>query len=188
MFDISHSERSDIDTGLEAMLGLAKHRSAEAEQLALDAARLLSCTDSRLQDYLDQGFFKRGWYVLSGKTRALESATTADLIDMQKYAWRYINLLQERDLMLAHSMIAVKNNLMTLAIDQDDVKREVTRLAGRVYDRFMVLEERVGDLEVSQRIHGWILTIDTSDHYEAYPERLSRLLKNPLPSCFGFDS
>lgn len=172
MFDISHAELKDIDNSLNEKLQWAHEGSVLAEQLALDAARLLSCTDARLQDYVGQGFFKRCWFTLSGKTSALERATQADLVEMQKYAWRYINLLQERDLMLAHSMIATKNNLMTLAVGQGDLKGEVTRLADRVYDRFVALEERVGDLEASHRIHAWLLTIDTCDYDRKYPENL----------------
>ena len=176
MFDLSQSEIRNIDAALEGKLAWAADRSAAAEQLALDASRLLSCTENRLQDYVGQGFFYRCWFTLSGKTGSLERATQSDLIEMQKYGWRFINLLQERDLMLAHSIIAVKNNLTTLAFDHDDLKSEVNRLANRVYDRFVQLDGRVGDLEVSQRIHGWLLTIETRDYDTIFPQNL-RLLR-----------
>lgn len=176
MFDISVSECGAIDATLEGKLAWAKAGKAEAEQLALDASRLLCCTENRLEEYAGQGFFKRCWFTLSGKTGALERANQADLVGMQKHAWRYINLLQERDLMLAHSMITVKNNLMTLAVDKDDMKQEITRLADKVYDRFIALDERIKDIEVSQNIHAWLLTIEAKDYDEKYPDNI-RLLR-----------
>lgn len=176
MFDISKSEAQAIDGFLEQKLAWATNRRALSEQMALDASRLLSCTEDRLEVYAGQGFFKRCWFTLSGKVGEAERASTKDLVEMQKYAWRYINLLQERDLLAAHSIIAVKNNLLTLAVDQEEVRKEVCRLAGRVYDRFVALEERVGNIEVSQQIHGWLLTIDTRDYDEILPPNL-RLLR-----------
>jgi hypothetical protein len=176
MFEMTQDEMKEIDSALEGKLKWAKERNAETEQLAMDASRLLSCTEARLQEYAGQGFFKRCWYQFTGKTGSLERIMQSDLISMQKYAWRYINLLQERDLMLAHSMIVVKNNLRSLAFDQNILKSEVGRLADKVYKRFTALEQRVDNHEASQRIHSWLLTIETHDYNERYPEGL-RLLR-----------
>lgn len=169
MFDYSQSELQVIDQALEGKLAWARDGRAQAEQMALDASRLLSCVEDRLGDYAGQGFFKRCWFGLSGKNGAIERANQNDLVEMQKYAWRYINLLQERDLLAAQSIIAVKNNLLTLAIDQSAIKDEITRLADRVYDRFVALEDRVAKVEAAQNIHGWLLTIDACDYDEKFP-------------------
>ena len=176
MFDCSPTEIQDIDSHLDAKLVWAKTRMAVAEQLALDASRLLACTSDRLATYQGQSFFKRCWFGLSGRNGTIQRANENDLIEMQKYAWRYLNLLQERDLLAAHSIITVKNNLMTLAVDQDDIRREVSRLADRVYNRFVALDERVDKIEVSQRIHSWLLTIDMRGYDSAFPPHL-RLLR-----------
>lgn len=176
MFDCSQSEVQAIDSALEPKLAWALDRRDVTEQMALDASRLLSCVDKRVADYVDQGFFKRCWFGLTGKNGKIERANQKDLIEMQKYAWRYISLLQERDLLLAHSMIVVKNNLLTLSVEQDEVRKEICRLADKVYDRFVALEDRVGDLEISRNIHGWLLTLDTRDYDQRYPDNL-RLLR-----------
>lgn len=176
MFDCSTTEIQTIDSHLDVKLAWAKSRMAVAEQLALDASRLLACTGDRLATYQGQGFFKRCWFGLSGRNGNIQRANERDLIDMQKYAWRYLNLLQERDLLAAHSIITVKNNLMTLAVDQDDIRREVSRLADRVYNRFVALDERVDKIEASQRIHGWLLTIDMRGYDSAFSPSL-RLLR-----------
>ena len=176
MFDYSNKELEAIDQVLEPKLAWAKDRTVEAEQLALDATRLLSCTEERLGEIYDRGFFTRCWYSLSGKHGEVARANQNDLISMQKTAWRYINLLQERDLMLAHSILTIKNNLMTLAVDQEDTRKQIAFMAQKVYDRFIALEDRMKQVEVSTKIHSWLLTLDTFDYDEKYPPNF-RLLR-----------
>lgn len=176
MFDLSHSEVQAIDSALEPKLAWAVDRRAVAEQMAVDASRILSCVEDRVADYVGRGFFNRCWFALSGKTGEVQRANQNDLIEMQKYAWRYLQMLQERDLLLAQSMIVVKNNLLTLAVRQDEIRKEVNRLADRVYDRFVALEERVAGLEVSSHYHGWLLTLDMRGYEQRYTKNL-RLLK-----------
>jgi hypothetical protein len=176
MFDFATTELQAIDDVLEPKLAWAQNRQAQSEQMALDASRLLSCVDDRLGDYASQGFFRRCWFTLSGKSGEVERANAHDLVEMQKHAWRYITLLQERDLLMAHSVIAVKNNLLTLAVRQNDQRGEIMRLAGRVYDRFVALESRMDRIEVASNIHSWLLTIETRNYDEKYTPYL-RLLR-----------
>lgn len=176
MFNYSSAELTKIDKKLDPMLVRAGEQDIEAQQLALDATRLLSCTAERLEEYKDQGFFKRGWSALSGKTASMDKLNQKDLIEMQKISWRYLALLQERDLMLAHTIVAVKNNLLTLAVQEEETRRSITELAKRVVQRFEDLEKRVGKLEVATEIHSWLLTIETYDYDEKYPPNL-RLLR-----------
>lgn len=176
MFDFAATELQSIDELLESKLAWAQDRQALCEQMALDASRLLSCVEDRLGDYSGQGFFRRCWSGLSGKNGEVERANARDLIEMQKHAWRYINLLQERDLLMAHSVITVKNNLLTLAVQQDETRDEITRLAGRIYDRFVALESRVEHIQVASNIHSWLLTLETRDYDEKYTPHL-RLLR-----------
>ena len=180
MFDYTTQELSTIDGMLEPKLAWAENRTAEAEQLALDATRIISCTEDRLEDYINQGFFKRCWGKLCGKQGEIQRANQKDLIEMQKFGWRYINLLQERDLLLAHSIITIKNNLVTLAVEQEDIRNEITRMAEKVYHRLVDLEKRVESLEVETKIHSWLLTVDTYDYEEKYPPyfRLLRVVND----------
>lgn len=176
MFEYTPTELSLIDKQLDPILNRAKERSIEMEQLALDSTRLLSCTSNRLEEYKDKGFFKRCWSSLTGKTGALERANQADLIQMQKIAWRYLQLLNERDLMLAHSMITLKNNLVTLQIKEDETRKAITLMANIIWDRFESLEDRVDQLEVDSKIHSWLLTLSTRDYDDRFPPHI-RLLK-----------
>ena len=176
MFDCSATELQTIDGALEPKLAWATTRRVETEQLALDATRLLSCTESRLEDYKDKGFFKRCWFTLAGKHGEMMRANVNDLNVMQKYAWRYLKLLNERDLLLAHSVITLKNNLYTLAVDQKDIKEEITRLAEKMANRFEDIENRLANVETATSIHSWLLTIKTRDYDSRYTPHL-RLLK-----------
>jgi TPR repeat protein len=178
MFDYSGNELKAIDEALEPKLAWAEQKLPEAEQLALDATRLLSCTENRLNEYADKGFFKRALYQLGGKSGDIMRTNQADLLSMQKAAWRYISLLQERDLMMAHSILTIKNNLLTLAVDQDDIKKQITIMADKVLERFLELEDRMKKVEVSSKIHSWLLTLDTYDYDEKYPPffRLLRIV------------
>lgn len=177
MLALSSAEIKEIDAGLESKMDWARTRSAEAEQLALDVTRLLSCTEDRLDHIKKQGFFSRCWGKLSGKTGEMERANTTDLISMQKVGFRYINMLQEQQLMMAHSMLSLKNNLVALAVKEEETRNLIAMLAERTLDRFQALESRVDQLEVSTQLQGWLLTIEDRDYEELYPQPYIRMLK-----------
>jgi|GEM_PF-2010045 len=175
MFDTSRTELATLDATLEPLLNRAREQTAQAEQLALDATRLLSVRPEQLGVVSPQPFYRRLWVAFSGQP----TGPTPDeqrLYAMQKLGWRYLQMLNERDLMLAHGMITVKNNLLTLAVAETETRQMLTDMANRIADRFERLEDRVGQLEVQQGIHGWLLTLDTLDYPDRYPERL-RLLR-----------
>ena len=171
MFDYSPNELTVIDQQLDPLLQWAGDRIVQTQQLSMDASRLLSCTSNRLNDYQNKGFFIRCWYTLSGKTGAVERANQNDLIEMQRLSWRYLNLLQERDLMLAHTSIVIRNNLLALAKKEEETRMAITQMAERIIQRFESLEKRVDQLEVTSQIHSWLLTIDQRD----YDEQLSAI-------------
>ena len=180
MYNYSSKELTIIDQQLDPILVQAAKHGVETQQLALDATRLLSCTEDRLEEYKDKGFFKRCWSKLSGKTGSMVRANQNDLIGMQKVSWRYLTVLQERDLMLAHSIIAVKNNLLTLAVKEEETRRSIIELADRISLRFTALEDRVDRLEVATGLHGWLLTLSAYDYDERFPPyiRLLRVVRD----------
>ena len=64
----------------------------------------------------------RCWSSFSGKTSQTQRDNQNDLISMQKTAWRYLQMLNERDILMAHSLITIKNNLETLAIKEEETR------------------------------------------------------------------
>jgi hypothetical protein len=170
-------EVKGIDARVEGMLDWAASRTHEAEQLALDSARLLSCTGERMDRLAKQGFFKRCWSRFSGEASAMERANTADLIQMQKTSLRYINMLQEQQLMMAHSMLSLKNNLFSLAVQEEETREIVTLLAQRTLERFEKLESRVDQIEISTNLQGWLLGLEEREYDERIPTEYMRLFQ-----------
>ena len=176
MFDSTSTELKQYDEQLNPILEKAKDQSLQTQQLALDATRLFSCTEKRLNDYSDKGFFKRCWYFLYGKTGEVQRANQSDLVEMQKIGWRYLNLLNERDLMNANSIVTVKNNLLTLAVQEEETRKAVADMADKISERMEKFESRLKEVETTTDIHSWLWTLDTSEVYERLPPKM-RLLR-----------
>ncbi|GHU06452.1 hypothetical protein FACS1894158_12910 [Betaproteobacteria bacterium] len=174
---MTESETRGVDSKIEGMMDWANERKYEAEQLALDSARLLACTGDRLDNLAKQGFFKRCVSRFTGEAGATERANTSDLIQMQKMSLRYINMLQEQQLMMAHSMLTLKNNLFSLAIKEEETRNLVALLAQNTLERFEKLESRVGQLEISNNLQGWLLGLEEREYDERIPTEHMRLFR-----------
>ena len=169
-------EERKIDSSVEKMMDWAKSNQVKAEQLAMDSARLVACTSDRLDKISKQGFFQRCWSRFTGEAGSIERANEKDLIEMQKYGLRYINMLQENQVLLAHSMISLKNNLYALYVQEEDTRDIVYDLAQRTFERFKKLESRVDQLEVTTNIQGWLITIEELGYDKKYLQKYFRLL------------
>ena len=175
----------ESDVLLEKKIAWAKERQAEAEQLALDAARLLSCTDDQLNKLSKQGFFKRCWNAFSGENASLNRANTANLLQMQKMSLRYITMLQEQQLMTAHSLLALRSNLLTLAAKQEETQGLIIALAEKTLARFEALEGRIDQMEITQNLQGWLLTLEDRDYERKFPTPCLRLMR-VINDYFGY--
>ena len=175
MFNANATELATLDRTLEPLLARASERAAETEQLAMDATRLLSVRPDQLAIVVKQPFFKRLLGGLTGNTQAQTTAAQTQLFEMQRLSWRYLQLLNERELMLAHTMITVKNNLLTLAVKETETRNMLTMMANRISERFTALEQRVETIEIQQNIHSWLLTLDAYDYPDRYPAKLRML-------------
>lgn len=174
---MTEAEERTIDSSVEQMMDWAKSNQVKAEQLAMDSARLLSCSSERINRLAKQGFFKRCWSRFTGEAGSIERANEKDLIEMQKYGLRYINMLQENQVLLAHSMISLKNNLYALSVQEEETRNIICNLAQRTLERFEKLENRVDQLEVSTNLNGWIITLEDCEYDEKYPTEYIRLFK-----------
>lgn len=171
------AEQKNIDSQIEKMMDWVKSNQAEAEQLAMDSARLIACTGDRLDRIKNQGFFKRCWNRLTGKTGEMERANVNDLISMQKKAFRYMNMLQEQQMLMAHSLLALKNNLVALAVKEEETRAMVGLLAQKTLERFEGLESRVDQLEISTNLQGWLLGLEEREYDEKIPTDYMRLFR-----------
>ena len=171
------AEERGIDSKVEQMMDWAKKRKAEAEQLALDSARLMSCSSERMDRLRNQNFFKRCWGCFTGASGGMERANVNDLIQMQKMAFRYVNMLQEQQLLMAHSMLSLKNNLLSLSVKEEETRNLIGLLAQRTLERFEKLENRVDQLEVFSNLQGWLLGLEEREYDEKIPTKYMRIFK-----------
>lgn len=174
---MTQTEEKSIDSKVEQMMDWAQSRQIEAEQLALDSARLMACTTDRLDRLSKQGFYKRCWSRFNGDANAMERANVNDVIQMQKMAFRYVNMLQEQQLLMAHSLLSLKNNLNSLAVREEETRNLIALLAQRTLERFEQLEGRVGKLETSSNLHDWLFALEERDYEEKIPTDYMRLLR-----------
>lgn len=152
----------------EKLIANAERNKVEAQQLALDAGKLLTVTAERLEDYKDRGFFKRCWYKISGKQDELNRANQTDLIAMQKYAWIYLMKLQEQNLIQAQAIAVIRNNLK-------DVMNEIAEIHDMIsviVEKFDELDARVKDLEQTTELHDWLLHIEAKDDIQRSSPRI----------------
>lgn len=177
MLAMTTAEQKNIDSQVEQMMDWAQKRKIEAEQLALDSARLMACTTDRLDRLKNQGFFRRCWNRFTGKTGEMERANVSDLIEMQKKAFRYINMLQDQQMLMAHSLLSLKNNLVALAIRESETRDMIGALAQKTRERFEELENRTDQLEISTNLQGWLLGLEERDYDRRYPTQYIRMFR-----------
>ena len=163
------------DQKMVNLLRLAKRNQLEAQRLAMDCARMLSFTTDQIEQIRDQGFFKRIANKFTGKSRETDLITKDNLTLMQEMSFRYMELLNENDLLLFDSVITLKNQLSYLKIENDKTKAVINEFVQYVANRFDEIETRIERLETTSAIHGWLLTIEEYN-YNRFPIYI-RLLK-----------
>lgn len=181
------TQDKEFDTAVKQQLDEAKDNSSRLLQIATDATRFLSVADNTISQVKESGFFQRLRNMLpDGKNQlqvnALQSSVQSlavsqrEIAEMQKMSWQLLEQLNERNLLTADALITVKNNLNSLAVEQNEVKKAITTMANKVADRFERLENRVSNVEDSQRLDTWISGIEVDDYYPTLPKTI-RFLK-----------
>ena len=144
---------------LEELIANAERNKVEAQQLALDAGKLLTITSDRLDEHKDKGFFKRCWYKISGKQGELDRANQKDLIEMQKYAWFYLMRLQEQNLIQAQAIAVIRNNLK-------DVANEIAEINDMISTIIEKFDARITKLEQVTALIDWSNAIEARDDFQ----------------------
>jgi len=165
-----------FDEQLGMALKLAEFNRLEAQRLATDCAQLLSASTQTMGSLKGKGFFQRVWNKLGGRDDALRNLNINNLIQIQQKAFRYIELLNQNNLMMGESIITVKNQLNYIKADNIETKRAITVLAQKIKSKFESLERRIERLEITTAIHGWLLTIEEMEYVKRFSPHI-RLLK-----------
>ncbi len=186
-YEMTDEERQDYDTVIEETIDVNKKNPSRLMQIATDATRFLSVASNTIEQVKESGFFQRLRDLLPSNRRTQQmnglqesvnslSVSQEEIKEMQKLSWRMIEQLNERNLLTADALITVKNNLNSLAVEQNEVKTAIIDMANKVADRFEKLETRVANVEENGRLRTWILGIEVNAYYESLPETI-RFLK-----------
>lgn len=186
-YEMTQEEQNEFDSSINQALDESKNNSSRLMQLATDATRFLSVASETVSQVKETGFFQRIKDLLPSKKHQEEisamqnnvqnlAIAQQDIVEMQKMSWRLLEQLNERNLLTADALITVKNNLNSLSVEQNEVKTAIISMANKVADRFERLENRVSNVEDSQRLDTWISGIEVDDYYPTLPKTI-RFLK-----------
>lgn len=154
---------------LEAVTTLVNRHKANAaltQQLALDASRLITSSQERLNRQSGAGFLKRFASSLTGKTSENQLLNQADTLQMQKYAWHYLKQLQQQNLINAQSIAVIRNNLGAM----NDYIIETRDFLETAIDR---INSRLKTVENSAKFHSWSLNIEANKRrFKSIPSNL----------------
>lgn len=153
-----------------------KHRanSTVTQQLAMDASRLVTASQERLARQSEAGFFKRIAYAVSGKTRENQALNQADMLQMQRFSWHYLQQLQQQNLITAQSIAVIRNNLGTM----NEVIIETRDFLEQAIDK---IDQRLRNVENITNFSNWALNI------EANKRRFAPTPKNLLVLQLAYD-
>lgn len=153
-----------------------KHRtnSAVTQQLAMDASRLVAASQERLARQSEAGFFKRLAHAVSGKTSENQGLNQADMLQMQRFAWHYLQQLQQQNLITAQGIAVIRNNLGMM----NEVIIETRDFLEQAIDR---IDQRLRRVEHNASLSGWALDI------EGNKRRFAPIPKNLLVLQLAYD-
>lgn len=186
-YEMTDEEQNEFDGVINQTIENAQENGSRLMQIATDATRFLSVASDTIEKVKESGFFQRLRDLLPNSNRTQQmnglqesvnslSVSQDEIREMQKLSWRMLEQLNERNLLTADALITVKNNLNSLVVEQNEVKSAIIDMANKVADRFEKLENRVANVEDSQRLDTWISGIEVDDYYESLPKTI-RFLK-----------
>ena len=170
-YEMTDEERQEYDGVITQTIENAQGNGSRLMQIATDATRFLSVASNTVEQVKESGFFQRLRDLLPTNKRTQQvndlqnsvnslSISQEEIREMQKMSWRMIEQLNERNLLTADALITVKNNLNTLAVEQNEVKTAIYTMAEKVADRFKKMDERISNVEKAQQLNTWVSGIE----------------------------
>ena len=157
---------SDELKAVDALVSRHKANAAFTQQLALDASRLVTTSQDRLAKQSEAGFFKRLASAISGKTSENQLLNQMDMLQMQKFAWHYLQQLQQQNLINAQSIAVIRNNLGTM----NEYIIETRDFLELAIDK---IDYRLRHLENNTNFNNWALNIEANKRrFKSTPKTL----------------
>jgi hypothetical protein len=158
-------ESTELDA-VNALVSKHKANAAFTQQLALDAARLVTTSQERLAKQSEAGFFKRLASAISGKTSENQLMNQMDMLQMQKFSWHYLQQLQQQNLINAQSIAVIRNNLGTM----NEYIIETRDFLELAIDK---IDNRLRHVENNTSFNNWSLNIDANKRrFKSTPKTL----------------
>lgn len=151
---------------VEALVIQHRNNAALTQQLAVDASRLITCSEERLKQQAESGFFKRFASAFTGKSRQNQLQNQVDALHMQKFAWHYLKQLQQQNLINAQSIAVIRNNLGTM----NEYIIETREFLFQAVDK---INRRLIRVENNANFHQWSLNIEANKRqFKSMPKAL----------------
>ncbi|EMO4462909.1 TPA: hypothetical protein ACG5BG_005947 [Pseudomonas aeruginosa] len=151
---------------VEALVAQHRNNAAQTQQLAVDASRLITCSEERLKQQAESGFFKRFAGAFTGKSRQNQLQNQVDALHMQKFAWHYLKQLQQQNLINAQSIAVIRNNLGTM----NEYIIETREFLFQAVDK---INRRLIRVENNTSFHQWSLNIEANKRrFKSMPKAL----------------
>lgn len=164
--DLTDSEKAVINEQVQS----TKQYPAQLQQIAIDASHLLSNSEQRLMEQQNTGFFKRVIHKFTGKQSENTRQNQADIINMQKYAWYYLQELQRQNLIAGKSIAVIRNNLITV----NDAIIETREFLEEAIDK---ITARLDKVESRTELLAWAMDKEAEKRkYKVIPQTIKTLL------------
>lgn len=151
---------------VEALVAQHQNNAALTQQLAVDASRLITCSEERLKQQAESGFFKRFTGAFSGKNRQNQMQNQVDTLHMQKFAWHYLKQLQQQNLINAQSIAVIRNNLGTMNEYIIETREFLLQAVDKINHRLIRVENNTN-------FHQWSLNIEANKRrFKSMPKAL----------------
>lgn len=158
-------EQAELEA-VNALVSKHKANAALTQQLALDASRLVTTSHERLARQAEAGFFKRLASAISDKTSENQALNQLDMLKMQRFAWHYLQQLQQQNLINAQAIAVIRNNLGTM----NDYIIETRDFLEHAVDR---LHRRLQHVENNTGLSTWALNIEANKRrFKSIPKNL----------------
>lgn len=153
IFEVS-LDGAELET-LNALIARHRGNDARTQQLALDASKLVTTSQERLAQQAGAGFFKRFANAISGKTGENQAQNQVDMLRLQKFAWHYLQQLQQQNLINAQSIAVIRNNLGTMNTYIIETRDFLEQAVDKI-------DQRLRHVEKNTNFNNWSLGIEAN--------------------------
>lgn len=170
---------ASLDASLTPTLEMARRNPMEMQRFALDCTRLLRESQDRLATMENQGFVSRLWNRFSGQRGQVQLANQQAFATVQRMSFRYLESINEQNLMTLNAVATVKNQLSYAVSEISDLRHTTGQAVSDIYDTIEKSHQATSDqierLRESTKAAIMGLAIKMKEKLEDMEHRIERL-------------